>query len=125
MKLTQQEYNELIRKHPNLVSQPRISSGVDTHSRLCATKQEQPKRKSLERTAQRKDKSCTRFEIRFTICAIRGLDWDNPWTKAMQDMLVHAGILHDDAWNVLRGCVDPQKVHKKEEEKMIITINPI
>lgn len=91
-------------------------------SGLHPTKQEQPEGKPLERITQRKDKSCTRFEITFKVYAVRPNDWDNPYTKVLQDLLRHAGILHDDAWNVLQGRIIPCKAYKKEEERTEIEI---
>lgn len=124
MKLTREEYESLIRKRPHL-SPSTIPSNCNTHSQLCPPKQKQAKRKPLDSSSQGKDSCSPRFEICFTIYAIRPLDWDNYWVKSMQDCLIQAGFLHDDKWNVLRGSVVSEKAHSKEEEKMIIMIRPI
>lgn len=113
MRMTSQEYEALIRKYPHL---------EDRASTVCSPKQKRIKRKALERTIPREDKSLSRFKIRFTIYSIRPNDWDNAWTKSLQDCLVNSGILHDDAWNVLRGEVISEKVHRKEDEKTVIEI---
>lgn len=65
------------------------------------------------------------FEIVFTVFAIRPNDWDNVWTKPLQDHLVRAGILDDDRWDFLAGRVLCCKAKTKAEERTEITITRI
>lgn len=76
----------------------------------------------LERPAQRKDAGRTRAAIRFTCFSRRPADWDNLRFKDLQDLLVIAGILDDDAWDILKGCVESKKAHSAEEERTEISI---
>lgn len=92
---------------------------------LHPPKREQPKRGSLDSSVQGKDKSLPRFAILFEIYAVRPNDWDNCATKGLQDALRNAGILHDDAWNVLQGGRISKKAHKESEEKTEITITQL
>lgn len=112
--MTSKELHELLQKHPHLAPE-----GLPT------TKQKQPARKPLERVAQGKDKSVPRFAIRFEIYSRRPCDWDNYWTKSIQDGLRQSGIIHDDSWDVLEGSVVSKKAHTDEEVGMVITLTQI
>jgi hypothetical protein len=109
MKLTTEEYNELLKRHPNLDPE-----------RVRASKQKPPAGPALVKAAPRKEPSDARFAIRFEISAVRPCDWDNPWTKCLQDCLRYAGILHEDSWDMLEGSVACKKASKKNEETKII-----
>lgn len=124
MKITREEYESLLRKHPHLSPTP-ISSNCNSHSELRPTKQKRTKRKSLDCSLQGKDSRSTRFEICFTIYAHLPLDWDNYWIKCLQDCIIQAGFLYDDKWNVLQGRVVSKKAYSKEEEKTVVTIREI
>lgn len=116
--------NKLKRLFPH-ASPSFISANKDSDSEVHPSEQKCLKRNSLECVAQGKDKSHPRFEICFRIYSTRPNDWDNPWTKAMQDCLVNAGILHDDKWNVLQGSVISEKTYSKDEERTEIEITAI
>jgi len=63
-----------------------------------------------------------RFEIVFTIYAVRPCDWDGYHIKEIQDWLVELDLLPGDSWEILRGQVIPEKVHTKKEERTVIEI---
>lgn len=86
-----------------------------SHRRVRPSQQEQPPRLPLECAAQGEETGGARAEIIFRIASPRPMDWDNPWTKAMQDCLVESGILHSDAWNQLQGRCKTEKARKEEE----------
>lgn len=114
MKLTKSQYDELIKAHPSLAPE-----------RVCTTKPEQNKGKPLDGAIKGKTKSKPRFTIGFEIYARRPCDWDNYWVKGIQDCLRNAGILYDDAWDVLEGSVVSKKAHTDEEVGMVITLTQI
>ncbi len=111
--------NQLKRLFPN-ASQSTINKNRDQG--VCPPEQKPPQGKPLVRAPQREDSGGPFFEIRFTIYSVRPNDWDNPWTKTLQDCLVRAGILHDDKWDVLQGKVISQKAYSKEEERTVIEL---
>lgn len=63
-----------------------------------------------------------RFRFRFVIFSTRPADWDGYSVKEIQDCLVHAGLVDDDAWNLLSGEVISEKAHSKADERTEITI---
>lgn len=83
-------------------------------------------RSTLVRASPRDGAGCgcdlKRLKIVFTIRSRRPADWDGYHIKELQDVLVHAGILADDSWDLLQGEVISEKVHKVEEEGTLITI---
>lgn len=97
------------------------------------TAQPQPaKGNALERALPRKAKGgngaivCpepSRCRIQFTVYAVRPCDWDGYHIKEIQDMLVKAGLLDGDEWNLLQGEVISEKVHSAEEERTEILIH--
>ena len=66
--------------------------------------------------------AATRFEITFTVYAVRPCDYDGYDIKALQDFCVAAGIIPDDDWRTLSGRVISRKVATKAEEKTVIEI---
>src|SRR5882762_5541226 len=50
-----------------------------------------------------------RFKIVFTVYAVRPCDYDGLHIKELQDMLIEAGLLHGDAWDILDGEVRSRK----------------
>lgn len=82
--------------------------------------------KSLEPVAQGEEKSGgllgARAFIEFHVFAIQPLDWDNCFTKPLQDLLIEAGLLDGDGWDVLQGRVVPHQVHKKSEQRTEVRI---
>lgn len=117
MKLTTDQLNEMLRRNPSLA---RINPvGVTA---LPATVKEHHSRKPLEAAVQREAPSSERFEIVFTVYACRPCDWDNIHCKELQDMVVAAGIIPDDAWDTLSGRVVSKKAETKADEKTVIEI---
>lgn len=90
--------------------------------RLPAPEQKPCQETPLDGPCSGEDQDCPPFKIVFRIHATRPNDWDNPWTKICQDLLIAAGILHDDKWNVLSGQIIPRKAKTISEEKTEITI---
>lgn len=60
--------------------------------------------------------------IEFHVFALQPLDWDNCFTKPLQDLLIEVGLLDGDGWDVLQGHVVPHQVHKKNEQRTEIRI---
>jgi hypothetical protein len=60
--------------------------------------------------------------IRFNVYSTQPRDWDNSWTKPLQDLLVEIGLLDSDDWKWLTGIVVPHKVKKKNQERTKIEI---
>lgn len=89
---------------------------------VCPTKPERPEGVPLDSAGQREGKGRTRVKIRFTVYAVRPLDWDNYRLKDLQDCLVRAGLLDGDEWDVLEGSVVSKKAHSAAEEKTVVEI---
>lgn len=126
MRWTKEQFDEYQRKRAN------SKTGAIG---LPATDSQPVKGHTLERVAPRKEKSGNspvvspeprrRKRIRFTVYAVRPADYDNWHTKEIQDLLVHAGILDDDKWDILQGEVISEKIHKKEDERTEILIEQL
>lgn len=103
-------------------------------SGLCSTDAEPAKGNPLERSLPREGKGSAgppvspepkgRSRILFTVYSVRPCDWDGYHVKELQDLLIKAGILDGDEWNLLQGEVISEKVYSKEEERTEITITP-
>lgn len=63
-----------------------------------------------------------RRHISFRVFSQRPADYDGYSIKELQDALVHAGILDDDAWHLLYGTVISEKAHSQEEERTEIEL---
>lgn len=63
--------------------------------------------------------------IHFTIYAVQPCDWDNYFLKPLQDLLIVAGFLDGDEWDVLSGSVESAKTLTKEEERTVIQIEEV
>jgi len=102
---------------------PGIWAKVDIGSaRLPASDAKHSQRHPLERAIPREKKSRARLKIRFRIFARRPCDWDGWHIKELQDMLVHAGILDGDDWDLLQGEVISEKVFSKDQERTEIDL---
>lgn len=104
---------ELKQRFPH-ASQSFIQANVD---RLCAAKPERIAQRALERPSPGEAPRIARLEIHFRVYAMRPADWDNYRLKDVQDCLVVAGLLPDDDYATLQGCVSSYKVYSKEEER--------
>lgn len=89
---------------------------------ICPAKPKPPARKALVSIAPREAQSGQRVKVVFRVYAVRPCDWDNYWTKGLQDCLVGAGLLCGDDWRVLRGEVISEKVNSRAEERTEIEI---
>lgn len=100
-----------------------LQSGV---ARLHPDNAQPDKLLSLERAAEREETGwhgpARRFEITFTVFALRPCDWDGWDCKRLQDWLVEAGIIPSDKWDTLSGRVLSKKVSKAIEERTEIEI---
>lgn len=98
----------------------------DRVARLRAPQPEQPPGKALVRPisgeAEGGAGTPDRFSVRFDIFAVRPLDFDNAFTKPLQDCLVAAGIIPGDDWKTLEGHVACHKAGSKSEERTEVTI---
>lgn len=98
-------------------------------ARLSAVNQEPVERVPLVKPAARKEKGRVRpkrrFEITFTIHAVRPCDWDGWDCKYLQDWCVTAGLIPSDGWDVLSGRVLSRKVSTEVEEKTVIEIDEL
>lgn len=63
-----------------------------------------------------------RAKILFRVFACRPADWDGYHIKELQDLLVHAGILDGDKWDLLEGQIISEKVRSEAEERTEIEI---
>jgi len=79
-----------------------------------------PKRKRSGSSSPRR-----RYFVTFIIYACHPMDWDNPFTKPLQDLLVNRGLIPSDNWQTLEGCVKSRKVATKTEERTELTIEMI
>lgn len=93
---------------------------------LCPAKPEPDSGGTLDSAAPREtagNESVTgRYRITFYIYRVRPLDWDNHFTKPIQDLLVEGGLLPDDNWQVLQGTVCSCKAKSRKDERTEIVI---
>ncbi len=113
--------NELKRLFPQ-ASADTISRNQVGSTGLHSVEPEPVKRRSLVRRVPRKETCGPRFEIVFTIYAVRPCDWDGHHIKPIQDLLTVVGLLPGDAWHQLEGRVISRKVQTQEQEKTEIEI---
>ncbi len=117
-----------LRKRFPWASDSFIKANADSAG-VCSQEPERLARVSLERTAPREeaggDRPETRYRITFRCFARRPCDYDNYRVKECQDMVVKAGLIPDDNWRVLEGCVVSRKAKTKAEERTIIEIEPL
>lgn len=80
----------------------------------------------LESAPRGEAKGCALFGerayIEFHVFALQPLDWDNSFTKPLQDLLIEVGILAGDGWQQLRGQVIPHQVKTRKEERTEVRI---
>lgn len=116
MRWSQAQLDEYLRKQKARAGDKKVRAAkperIEGVSLECAASGESEGRNGVE----------ARFNIKFTVCSVRPLDWDNLRLKELQDCLVQAGLLPDDNWRILQGCVISKKAHSKEEEKTIVEI---
>lgn len=98
------------------------NENTDSTTRIPTRKQKRPKGGTLVSGVPREETGSPRLNVHFTIYAQRPCDWDGWHIKPIQDMLIEAGILSDDAWNILNGSVSARQVHSAEEERTEIEI---
>lgn len=120
MNLSAKQYYELIARKPSLKPTDQTSP-----ERLSPKRTEPDKGSTLERPLPGKEKSSLRFKIHFDIYAVRPLDWDNHFTKPLQDLVAQSGIIPGDKWDQLEGSVASYKVYSPEEERTEITITQL
>lgn len=63
-----------------------------------------------------------RAKILFRVFTCRPADWDGYHIKELQDLLVKAGILDGDQWDLLEGQVISEKVRQEAEERTEIEV---
>lgn len=94
---------------------------------ICSTQPKSVKRDALVGALSGEKASrvepVARFKIVFTVYAVQPCDYDGLHIKELQDVLVEAGLLHGDAWDILDGEVRSRKAHTQAEEKTIIEIS--
>ena len=121
--------NELKRRFP-FASPAFLKANIDADSgRVCAVQSKSVERLPLEPDSQGEETcwygAAERFEIVFTVYAVRPCDWDGYDIKSLQDFLVTAGMLPGDGWKTLSGRVITCKAATKAEEKTVIEIRGI
>lgn len=94
---------------------------------VCSAVEERDEREALDIPVSGEAEGCMvsegRASIKFTIYTYpRPLDWDNYHIKGLQDVLIAAGILPDDSWDILEGSVESRKADSKEQERTEIEI---
>lgn len=75
-----------------------------------------------ERKKTRQQSAESRYRITYAVYAVRPMDFDNISIKKIQDELVQQGLLPDDNWKVLEGCVISRKAKSKDEQRTEIEI---
>lgn len=113
MRITSQDLNAILARNKHVtVELPQVR----------AADPQPAKRRSLVNRVSRKEAGGPRFEIVFTVYAVKPADWDGYQIKALQDMLVRSGILSGDSWNTLQGRVISAKAEREEMERTEIEI---
>lgn len=117
-----------LRKRFPWASECFIKANADTAG-VCSEKPECPPGLPLVSAAPGKEKSSDgapkRYRITFRCFATRPCDWDNLRYKELQDMVVQAGLVPADEWNILEGSVVSYKAKTKAEERTIVEIEPL
>lgn len=120
--------NEIRRRFPN-ASAAFLRKNSDSQDRAAGLPASQPKpdpRKSLDRVLPGKaaggEVPARRAFICFHIYCIQPRDWDNSFTKPLQDLLVEIGVLDGDSWAEVQGIVIPHKVKTKKTQRTEIEI---
>jgi hypothetical protein len=115
----------------------RLNPGIRIiRERLCATKPERHQGGPLDGAGKGKGKGGGipapglggRFEVTFTVWAVRPNDWDNIHVKCLQDLLLKSGAvpgLSDDCWHQLQGRIISRKACSAQEEGTQIEIKEI
>lgn len=103
------------RRNPHLFG----SAGLPSAGQQCG------ERDALGHIPEGKTAGGTRFEISFTVYAVRPNDYDNLRCKELQDCLVKAGLIPDDNWRVLQGRIISKKASSQAEERTEILIEQI
>jgi len=128
--MTPTDLEAMLAKNPALAARNKHLAQLDYGERDVKTgaagvspaEPKRDERAALDHKPARKAKDGPRFEIVFRIYAVRPTDWDNWYVKLLQDMLVRAGILHDDHWRILEGRVISEKAKSQQEERTEIEI---
>lgn len=110
MKLTQNEYRDLIKKHPNL---------ADTRE---PAKLEQPIVQKLVRGKKDKDLGTETVRIEITDVRKRLTDDDNLCEKFLVDCLRREGYIKDDSVKYVRIFTTQRKCTNREEPHTLIEI---
>lgn len=118
MKLTSQQYAELLRNHPKLA--PTITSDCDSHSRAIAKLESNPCHAPL---GEKKLQGATETAIvRITSIRKNLLDTDNICQKYLVDLLRYAGILYDDNPEQTTIQTSQRKCKDGEQEQTLVEI---
>lgn len=118
MRLTKQQYDDLIRSHPKLAPKPENK----VNSTLSDPKPKRNKKATLGTAVQGEAKSLPRSKVVFTLFRVRSLDPDNAAgsCKDLLDGIRHAGLLPgDEAWRIEFSVIQEKVNHFDEERTMI------
>jgi hypothetical protein len=123
---TQQIIMGIDPNHLPLRYQRQLNENNNSNSRLRSFNPKPDERMPLDDATTREETrwydASKKFEIVFTVYALRPCDWDGYDVKALQDFCVAAGIISDDGWKTLSGRVVSRKAATKNEEKTVIEI---
>ena len=122
MKFTEQDLRDACTRNKSLARRNPEISGAPRPEPLRPGEPEPVKRRTLVRRIPREEKSGPRFDIVFTVYAVRPCDFDGWHIKPAIDMLVRAKIIPGDAWNQLQGSIRSRRVQTVEEERTEIEI---
>lgn len=123
--------NEILRRFPNatesFISRNLRDAGSEAGPQTIPAPQPEPDSgQPLERLIPGKEKSGGLFGkcayVEFHVFSVQPCDWDNYWTKGLQDLLIEIGLLDGDGWRQLQGKVVPLKVNTRKEERTEIKI---
>lgn len=121
MKVTQQEYDEWLRRNPSLAQRNPQNDGV-----LSTPKPERAIRSRPVETKKDQKKVPSRFRIILISYRTRHIDPDNLCPKYAIDCLRYSGAIQDDDVGTISEVVTKQeKVKFKKEERTEILIEQI
>lgn len=120
-RITNAEYQAILERQAARAAR---KAGVGAQGVPAANAECDP-RQALERPVARKAADGKRFEILFTVYAVRPCDYDNYHCKVLQDCLVRAGFIPNDDWRTLQGRVISHKANNRQEERTEIVIQQL
>lgn len=114
--MTKAEFNELIRRRPNLAARNPVGGTAQ------GAQPERAVRHEPMAEAQRKESHSSRVSVRITSFRRRLIDPDNLCGKFFTDCLRYAGIIKDDTSKHITLTVTQEQVASKTDERTEILV---